>query len=780
MNTLTKSFAKRALSMLLVVIMVFSLGIVGITSASAAEVELAETGANTVAGGHVYFDNSTTGWTDSKIQFIIGHNSFSRSYTMTKISNTNLYYVNLSDYTYHDWGDATYYAVIGNSSVFGDGNWGPDNLKNATHYTAAYTTAYNMDVDTKHHLVVPLSNSNGTTISISYQESVANNLNHTQVVKVYGAEYGSTSYSALSSAGTVTGTGYYLSDPNSTYSGTAYTSAGTLSYNFARASTVTFTATPADGYDFVGWSTTSSESGISGRTNPTLSYNVQEHNKTYYALFKKSEPDVSITNVTATKGTESVVGTPSTISYSYSVTGNSTEPDVKLLLNGTEYQGEYTVDKTNKVITFTPTVANMNYKFSVQVSVDGVTETSGEVTYSIRDEFTASLSVDTDTLFVGDGNFTLTVTDNSDQYSAATYTLKKADGTVVEDANTTGVFTLPADVVGETTYYVTVTLSGDFNDVTVDTNVVTLTVMAKEFSVTLDAPKSAMEDRDFTITANVMFAPEGETLTYILIGSDGSNLETTDGVFTVVSNNPADVTYTVTVTASGGASVTDTVKVTITLDLGTYPVKIFFKCSDTYGYLPNATVDGNAVELTKYTAIQSIPNASDTATYSWYCYETAADVDFGTNIVFAVKANRVYFYNASYTVSAGEGDFVQGDDGYYYYYLALENLNGGSSILSNISNLTEEQRNWTESAVNMIYDVDTDALAEVALNYSFADYGDANCDGDINIKDATYIQKSLAKMVDPSTLSTTVSDVNGDGSVTIKDATAIQKQLAGL
>ena len=44
MNTLTNSLLKRALSILLVTIMVFSLGIVGITSTSAAEIELAETG----------------------------------------------------------------------------------------------------------------------------------------------------------------------------------------------------------------------------------------------------------------------------------------------------------------------------------------------------------------------------------------------------------------------------------------------------------------------------------------------------------------------------------------------------------------------------------------------------------------------------------------------------------------------------------------------------------------------------------------------------------------
>ncbi len=54
-------------------------------------------------------------------------------------------------------------------------------------------------------------------------------------------------------------------------------------------------------------------------------------------------------------------------------------------------------------------------------------------------------------------------------------------------------------------------------------------------------------------------------------------------------------------------------------------------------------------------------------------------------------------------------------------------------------------------------------------------YGDANSDGDVNIKDATYIQKYCAGMV--TELNRTASDVNVDGSVNIKDVTVIQKYL---
>lgn len=56
--------------------------------------------------------------------------------------------------------------------------------------------------------------------------------------------------------------------------------------------------------------------------------------------------------------------------------------------------------------------------------------------------------------------------------------------------------------------------------------------------------------------------------------------------------------------------------------------------------------------------------------------------------------------------------------------------------------------------------------------------GDANSDGKVNIKDATYIQKYLADLID--TIDEETADCNKDGKVNVKDATAIQKFLADL
>ncbi len=58
--------------------------------------------------------------------------------------------------------------------------------------------------------------------------------------------------------------------------------------------------------------------------------------------------------------------------------------------------------------------------------------------------------------------------------------------------------------------------------------------------------------------------------------------------------------------------------------------------------------------------------------------------------------------------------------------------------------------------------------------------GDANGDKEINIKDATMIQKYIAKLTRLSNTEKILGDVNGDEDVNIKDATAIQKFIAGI
>jgi len=68
MKTLTKTFVKRSISILLVLMMVFSLLTVGLTSASAAEVEIAQTGA-TLTVGKIFYLKPNTNWQDANAWF---------------------------------------------------------------------------------------------------------------------------------------------------------------------------------------------------------------------------------------------------------------------------------------------------------------------------------------------------------------------------------------------------------------------------------------------------------------------------------------------------------------------------------------------------------------------------------------------------------------------------------------------------------------------------------------------------------------------------------------
>lgn len=58
--------------------------------------------------------------------------------------------------------------------------------------------------------------------------------------------------------------------------------------------------------------------------------------------------------------------------------------------------------------------------------------------------------------------------------------------------------------------------------------------------------------------------------------------------------------------------------------------------------------------------------------------------------------------------------------------------------------------------------------------------GDVNMDGEININDATMIQKYLAELVTFTPEQQIAADTNGDGDVNINDVTMVQKYIAEL
>ncbi len=76
------------------------------------------------------------------------------------------------------------------------------------------------------------------------------------------------------------------------------------------------------------------------------------------------------------------------------------------------------------------------------------------------------------------------------------------------------------------------------------------------------------------------------------------------------------------------------------------------------------------------------------------------------------------------------------------------------------------------SGIAVIYDPNAAEDTTVIL-------GDADLNSEINIKDATLIQKNVANIVEFTDAANLAADVNADKTVNVKDATAIQKYVAG-
>ena len=266
-----------------------------------------------IKGGHIYFDNSTTSWTGN-IQFVIGHNNYSRTYEMTQVEHTQLWYVNLTDKENHEWNDATYYGFIASSNKFGDGGWGPSNLKNATKYTAEYTSSYSLDNGSSYYCK-PSSATNGESFTITYVDgyNAISKYNATQAAQLrndinspYTIVNGSWPTTLKLKGTHLNGNG---SSERNEISGTASTDAES---NRVYGAVVTGLITHSypnlsDDYQFDGWIKGSGTSLTS--TDLTYSYNITAATTVYACFTKKYEVTFGTPgngSITATAGGNSI------------------------------------------------------------------------------------------------------------------------------------------------------------------------------------------------------------------------------------------------------------------------------------------------------------------------------------------------------------------------------------------------------------------------------------------------------------------------------------------
>ena len=436
----TKKFFKRALTLLLTLLMLLSTTSLGI---SAAQVELANTGVNHT-GGYVYFLKPST-WTESKVMMFIGHNGYTSVYEMTKVANTD----NLYRYTMPSWGGATYVAFANASSLWGSGSWGPSNRTNATHYTNVYND-YGFNSGS-YYICVPASTANNAGLTINYKKS-ASDMNLAAEAKVYAAEAGSTTYSSNAEAGTVSIEGYYMSAYN-----TASSRSAGSSTTLAPASTATFKATPASGYKFVGWSTSSSASNIvSTDATYTYKYDISYSAKTVYALFEKEEIKYSYTASAGEGG--SVSPTSGKVKAGESVTLTAT-PDTGYTFDKWTFTNG-SGDENTATTTFTP-------------SADGATA----VASFKKNTYTVSASV---SATPAGGNNTVTPTSTTVEHGGSVTFNATAD--TANEYVFTGWTIDGIDFAGDTTH-TTLELTNITNNVSVTANF----VQTKTFTVSASA-----------------------------------------------------------------------------------------------------------------------------------------------------------------------------------------------------------------------------------------------------------------------------------------------------
>lgn len=224
--------------------------------------------ANLAANSYIYFVKPDT-WTQAKTQFMIGHDSWSQGYEMSKIANTNLYV-----WKSVQWDGYNAWAFINTDVVWGGEGTG---ITNRYIWGTNHSNNHGTTTLKKHNLC----DIEGKAVT-SDQE---NFLNHTQTFSVKGE--GSVAVSSFTVA-----------------NGVATATSGTTSVEAAYTATVTCTATPADGYQFIGWYV--GEEVLANTA--TYTYTAENAEKTITAKFEEVTPDTPVLSNFTADVTELYVG----------------------------------------------------------------------------------------------------------------------------------------------------------------------------------------------------------------------------------------------------------------------------------------------------------------------------------------------------------------------------------------------------------------------------------------------------------------------------------------
>ena len=256
-------------------------------------------GASTVNGGNVYFDASTSGWSVSNVQFVIGHNSYSRFYNMSNIDNTKLYYISADS-----WDDATYFAFANECSSWGGEDKNYDSRK--SYISGKYTEqkkSYTLYSGSTYLFYASSSNKDAaitTSSPAGYLSEGYSALNYTQTIKSQLSTDGGSTYSDANSKATISITSYAMTGDGAATEKTASisTSANSTTVSAARTATTTLSiGDVATGYEFVGWYV-----GLTQKSTSTSYTYYPTAATTVVARFREKRYEVKVATITPSAG----------------------------------------------------------------------------------------------------------------------------------------------------------------------------------------------------------------------------------------------------------------------------------------------------------------------------------------------------------------------------------------------------------------------------------------------------------------------------------------------
>lgn len=491
MKTKIRRYSRKSLSIVLAFVMMFTTLIAGSVSVANAAPNFYNY--DGVKNFHLYYDDSKANISNGasrNVYFIIGHDSYSAVYSMTKIANTSLYYYNLTS----EWTGATGFCFGSKSSAPTSGNdVSLDTCKNdCTSSTNKYTATTNFYGNNRTYYFMADSSK-----ALSYTEFQTGSDNYSALknnisLQTKQKNVGDSAYTVVNDTNIVIPhikSGWW-DGKSATLSTTGDSDAsnGKVQYDNAVAAastTFSYSSLQSD-YEFVGWY---NSSGTSVGTSSTYTFfqNGQRSNITYYGYYKQKYT-VSVSsagNGTATVGgsssttvsqggSASIVATPSSgyaLDY-WEVTGGSITQTASNLTDSDTINPTGSTAAVSLVAHFKPS------NFTVTVTKSGLT--GGTLTTPSSGSYTG--------LNIGDRRSIVATPTSGTNYVFANWTASPAANIEFDDASSAstmftayGPATITPSFTQETLYSVSVTNGIDHTTTTVNAgNTINPTITAAD------------------------------------------------------------------------------------------------------------------------------------------------------------------------------------------------------------------------------------------------------------------------------------------------------------